>query len=109
MRSIFLAMVIEPNQIKGKPRKVGKVGSHPVWEMESKGGLSMVTVDREGKLETIGSGPLSAIARHIAENREKDIVWTEIRKSDYVDPQHFQHLLPEYEDLTDRLRERQGF
>lgn len=102
-------MVIEPNQIRGKPRKVGKVGANPVWELESKGGLSMICVDRDGKLETIGSGPLSAVARHIAENREKEIAWTEIRKADYVAPEHFVHLLPEYEELTDRLRERQGF
>ena len=101
-------MVIEPEQVRGKPRKIGKIGDAPVWQLESKGGLSMVVVDRGGKLETIGSGPEPAVARHIAEGLEKDIQWTEIRKSEYVPLECYQHLLPKYEALTRSLRQRQG-
>lgn len=102
-------MGIRPEEIDGKPKKIGKLGDAPVMLMTLKGGLNLVLAVRGGKAETLGAGPHPAVARHIAKKRtDGKVEWTDLSKSDWVDPAHFEHVLPKYEDLTDALRARQG-
>lgn len=82
-------------------KKVGKIGDLPVWELATTGGLHLIVAMRGGRIETLGTGPHRAVARHIARKREPKLELTELSKSDHVDVEHFQILLPEYEALTD--------
>jgi hypothetical protein len=101
-------MQIKAEHVESKKR-IGKLKGKPVIEIKTTGGFHMVVTSNEsGGFETLGTGPHKAVARHIAQKREPEIEWVELSKSDHVDPAHFQHLLPEYETLTNRLRELQG-
>lgn len=82
-------------------KQIGKIKDLPVWELATTGGLHLIVAMRGGRIETLGTGPHRAVARHIAMKREPDLVLTELSKSDHVDVEHFQVLLPEYEALTD--------
>ena len=99
-----MALIIDEKQLKGKPKKVGKLGGKPVWEAESKGGLFMVMANQDGKPELIGTGPHPDVARYMAEQRHEGLQWTELQKADRLELQHFQHLLPEYELLLARMQ-----
>lgn len=98
---------VTPEQIAYKKR-VGKVGSAPVIELATTGGLHMIVCARGGQAEVLGTGPHRAVARFIAKKREDKIEWTDLQKSDFVDPACFQDQLPKYETLTDEFRSRQG-
>lgn len=90
-------------------RQIGKLGSDPVWEIATIGGLHLVVAMRKGKAETLGIGPHRAVARFLAEKREPTLVIHELAKSDYVDPKYFAHLVDDYGQLTLRLRKADGF
>lgn len=96
-------MDISEKQLASKKR-VGKLGSSPVFELVTKGGLHLIVGTKGGKFETLGAGPHRAVARHIAKKREPEIDWNDLQKSDYVDPAHFQFVLPDYEVLTEQIR-----
>lgn len=85
-------------------KRVGKAKGKDLWHIKTKGGLHVIA-DYLGKV--VGSGPHRAVARHITERYEPDATWTELSKSDHYDVQDFQHLLPEYEALTEKLRKMQ--
>jgi hypothetical protein len=72
-----------------------------VIEVRLVGGLHMVVSANGPKVEVLGVGPHRSISRYIAEKKEPDIEWTELSKSDYVDPALFAFVLPKYEELTD--------
>lgn len=100
-------MNIRPEEIsKGYPKRIGRIGHAPVFEIGTKGGLFVVMSSKGGVWEPIGLGPHRAIARHIAKKKEPDMVLTELSKADHVDPQAYQRLLPEYEAATDQLAAR---
>lgn len=90
-------------------KKIGQLNGKPVIELVTTGGLHMVVTASGGGFETLGTGPHRAVARHIAMKRERDIMWTELSKSDHVDIEHFEWCLPRYEALTDRIRSEQGY
>lgn len=89
-------------------KKVGKIGNVPVIEIATTGGLHLVFAAKGGKFENLGAGPHRAVARHIAQKREPEIQWTDLSKADYIEPEHFQGLIPRYEGLTARIRSLQG-
>lgn len=89
-------------------KQIGKLGDVPIWELGLMGGLHLVVAARKGKAETLGVGPHRAVARHIAMKREPSMTVTELSKSDYYDPAHFQHLVPRYEAMSAAFREAQG-
>lgn len=101
-------MDITPDQIAYKKR-VGKIGSAPVIELATTGGLHLIVAARGGKGEVLGTGPHRAVARFIAKKREDKIEWTELEKADPVDEACFAFVLPKYEALTDEIRARYGF
>lgn len=86
-------------------KRVGTLGTRPVFQVGTKGGLHVMVMIKNGVVETIAAGPHAAVCRHIAKKRYDDIVFTDLAKGDYVDPSAFQHLLPQFEALTDRLRQ----
>lgn len=93
---------VTPDQVAYK-KKVGKLNGDPVFEVGLIGGLHMIMLHKAGKLEPLGAGPHRAVAQHIAKKRNPEIVFTELSKSDHVDLEHFEMLVPRYEELTDRL------
>lgn len=96
-------MNVPQNQIVFK-KKVGRSGSSDVTHIKTVGGLHLIT--KNGTV--LGSGPHRAVARKIASQFEPDIEWTELSKSDYVDPSVYASMLPEYEALTVAFRKAQG-
>jgi hypothetical protein len=84
-------------------KKVGKLGDTPIYEVGLIGGLHLIM--KAGSKSPLGAGPHRAVARHIAKKRNPEIDWTEISKSDYVEPQFYAAVLPKYEQLTDHLTE----
>lgn len=106
---------IEPKLLEGPPIKVGKLGKKDVYQYKTKGGLYMVGVSKVGGMEILGSGPHRAVARIVAEKEvakkaaeDDELVWTELSKSDHVPPEHYEFILPEYEELTGRMRKLNG-
>ena len=102
-------MNLEPSQLKQKPRKVGKTEEgKDIFEVETKGGLSLIVAPKDGGFETIGTGPHRAVARHIAKKRCPGIQWSDLHKSDAVDLPTIEALLPKYEALTLAYRKEHG-
>lgn len=97
-------MNIDAKQIDEKPKKVGHLNGKPVFHMRTKGGLHILVMQKNGSYETLGTGPHRAVARHIAAKYEPEIVWSELSKSDHVDPEAYAMILPKYEEITEALR-----
>jgi hypothetical protein len=90
-------------------KKVGKLGDAQVMEIGLIGGLHLIAkAGADGKATVLGAGPHRAVARHIAKKRNPEIEFTELNKSDHVEPQYFADLLPRYEVLTDEFQKLQG-
>ena len=101
-------MDLSKEQLAGKPKKVGTLGSKPVFALVTKGGYNLIVVPKgPTSYETLAVGPHKAVAKHIAAKLNKEIKWTELSKSEDVDPASFAHLLPKYEQLTSELRKKQ--
>lgn len=81
-------------------KTVGRVGKSQVMELGTTGGLHLVIVQKDGKPVVAGSGPHAAVARYIAQKQNPDIEYTELSKSDYMEPYLFMAIVPEYERLT---------
>lgn len=99
-------MDLTPKQIEQKPKKVGVLEGKPVYHLKTKGGLHLLVIQKASGYETLGTGPHRAVARHIAMTHEPGIVWTELSKSDHVDPEAYELILPKYVAITDALRSR---
>ena len=97
-------MNIDSKQIDEKPKKVGNLHGKPVFHLRTKGGLHILVMQKASGYETLGTGPHRAVARHIASKYEPDIVWSELSKSDHVDPEAYAMILPKYEEITEALR-----
>lgn len=93
---------LKPEDIQRK-KTIGTLDGAPVIEVETTGGFHMVVVAKGGSVRTLGTGPHKVVARYIAEKRNPSIKLTELAKADWVPVDAFQHLLPAYEALTDRL------
>ncbi len=84
-------------------KRIGMYKGNPVWELATTGGWHLVVGTKAGGQHTFGCGSHRAIARHIARKREASLEITELSKADYVPVEAFEHLLPQYEALTDRF------
>jgi hypothetical protein len=91
-------------QLARKPKKIGKLNGKDVQHLVTKGGWHVVVGTKDGQFEPLGVGPHPAVARFEAQRRAPDIQWTELNKSEWVDPIHFQDILPRYSAITDALR-----
>ncbi len=97
-------MNVTAKHIQSKKR-IGSLDGKPVIEVLTSGGLYMVVCNKNGNLETLGTGPHRAVARFIAEKREPRLEITELSKSDFLDQASIDSVLPKYEALTDRVNE----
>lgn len=89
-------------------KKIGNLKGMPVMETATTGGYHLITVMKNGQLQIIGLGPISPLARFVARKREPELEITELKKGDYIDPSHYIHLVPKYEEETVRVRKLQG-
>jgi hypothetical protein len=89
------------NHIASKKR-VGTLDGKPVVEIETTGGLYLLVMRKAAGVETLGAGSHKAVARYIAKKKHKNLEITELAKSEQVEPEHFAHLLPEWEAFTSR-------
>jgi len=99
---------IRPQEIESK-KQIGTLKGDPVIEIALKGGLHIVcTVAKAvgAGIRYLGAGPHRAVARWLAKKKEPGMQVTELAKSDHIEPQFFQHMVPEYEQLVDRLNAR---
>ena len=98
-------MQISMSQMSNKPHKIGKLGDSDVYETVTKGGLVMIATGKgDGKIsKVLGVGPHKAVARAVAQKREKDLQITALTKSQQGDTLYTQQILPEYISLTARV------
>jgi hypothetical protein len=95
-------MNVRPQEIARKER-IGTFKGRPVIELELKGGYNLVVSPKGNEVEYLGAGPHRAVARHIAKKRNPDLQITALSKADWIDPAHFEHLIPVYTEMTDAL------
>ncbi len=96
---------LEPVHIAQK-KKIGKVGSNPVFEVLTSGGLWVHILGKGAGFDILSTGPHKAVARYIAEQKEPNLEWTELSKSEWVPFEDYAHLIPKYMEMTDELRAR---
>ena len=102
-----MALDLSPVHIKLK-RRIGRLNTNPIFEVLTTGGLYLNILGKGAGFEVIATGPHQAVARHISMERHPGIEWTELSKSDYVDPQDYLFLLPKYRELAERFRSIQA-
>lgn len=86
-------------------KKVGTLAGRTVFQIGTKGGLHLLVMTKGAGVETISAAPHPCVARHIAKKRYDDIVFSDLAKSEDIPVAAFEHLLPQFEALTDRLRQ----
>lgn len=86
-------------------KRIGTLEGKPVVELMTTGGLYMVVTNKNGGVETLGTGPHRAVARFLAKKREPKLFITELSKSDWLDETAILSVAPKYEALTDRFNE----
>lgn len=97
-------MNITPEQLKGKPKKIGDLDGNPVMEVETKGGLFLVMTKANGKPKTLGVGSHPAVAAHIAERDFPGLKITELSKSEALEPQVLRAEVARSLPLTRRIQ-----
>ena len=95
-------MQISANQVQSK-KQIATLGGSPVFEIVTTGGLHIIALIKCGKLDVLGTGSHRAISRYLAEQKEPDLEWMDLRKADHVPLEYFQDLLPRYRRLTEQL------
>jgi len=95
-------MQIRPQEIDYK-KDIGTLDGNPVIELGLKGGLHIVLTTNGPRIDYLGVGPHRAVARFMAKKRRPDIQISELSKSEDVSPEHFQHLMPQYESMLGQL------
>lgn len=96
---------ITPNQLKGKPKKVGELDGLPVMEVETKGGLFLLMMKTShGKPKTLGAGSHPGVAAHIAERDFPGLKLTALSKSEALDPQILRAEVSRCLPITRRLQ-----
>lgn len=93
---------IRPQEIETK-KQIGTLKGRPVFEVALKGGLHIVCAALQAGVKYLGAGPHRAVARWLAKKKEPELKVTELAKSDHIEPQFFAHLVPQYEQLVDRM------
>jgi hypothetical protein len=86
-------------------KRIGTLDGKPVIELMTTGGLYMVVMNKNGNVETLGTGPHRAVARFLAKKREPNLVVTELSKSDWLDEAAIMSVAPKYEELAERFNE----
>jgi hypothetical protein len=98
-------MKLNQNEIEFK-KAVGKAKGKTLWHVKTRGGLHLIALDGG---EVVGAASHRAVARHIAEQHEPGLEWSELSKSEYYSPEDYAFLIPEGIEMTRRLRKAQGY
>lgn len=90
-----------------KPKKIGKLHGVPVFELCTKGGLNIVCVfNGASGTKILGAGPHRGFARYLALQKESDLLLDELSKSEELDPRCFDHLIPYWANVVDKMNEK---
>lgn len=89
-------------------KRIGHLGSTPVYGIGTVGGLHLVVAARSGGFETLGAGSHPGIARHLAK-QHGDVTYDSLDKSEDLDVKYFIDTLHEWVELTNQLRAAQGY
>lgn len=100
-------MEITSGQVAYKKR-IGKIGTQPVFEVGLIGGLHLVVMPQDGKVKTLGAGSHRAVARFMAKRENEGLEIDELEKGDFIEPATFAHQLPRYELMVRQLNEAAG-
>ena len=99
-------MVIPSDEIVYK-NIIGKLGNKTVYGIGTCGGLHLIEArSADGKREVIGAGSHRAVARHIAKKNNPDIEYTMLEKSQEINLKDFEDVLPFWEAVTDRVKNK---
>ena len=86
-------------------KQIGTLKGRAVVEIVTTGGLHLIVMQKAGGVETLGAGPHRAVARWMAKKKQPELEITELSKAEYIAPEHFSHLIPEFEELVSRCNE----
>jgi hypothetical protein len=95
-------MQIRRQDIKSKD-KIGTLKGRPVFEIACKGGYHVICSPNGPRIDYLGAGPHRAVARFIAKKTAPDLVINELSKGDWVDPEAYMHLVPDWVETTAAL------
>lgn len=95
---------IPQDQIEIK-KKIGKSKNKDLWYIKARGGYHVIA---KASGEILGAANHPAVARHIAEMHEPDLMWTELSKSDHYAYEDYAHLVDSAIELTNAFRKEQG-
>ncbi len=104
-----MSMIISKEQLDPKkpPRRIGRVKGVPVFEIFTKGGLSLVVMKNDGTgPKILGAAPHRALARHLAQIKEPEFFLEELSKSEEGNVDAFKHLVPHWSEVTDKINLR---
>lgn len=99
---------IEPKHLDGKPKIIGKIDGQDMYQLKTKGGLYMITKAKGKSFELLACAPHPAVGRALVNKKYDNVEFTALSKADHVDEAHYALLLPDYENLTDRMRDLNG-
>lgn len=100
-------MDIPPEQLAERPRKIGLSKGRDVYHLRTKGGFHVIAAVRGRQMETLGTGPLKAVAKFVAEKQDQ-IEWTELNKSDDPRLEDVAELVERYSEITTEVRKLRG-
>lgn len=97
---------VSPEDIR-ETKKIGQIGSDPVYQLDTIGGITLIMVknEEERKGEFIGAGTHPAMARFAARRRRPELQLTDLQKS-YQDPSIFEPYLPYFDSFVDSLNKK---
>lgn len=97
---------IPADQVKVK-RRVGHIGEDGCFLVGTKGGFNVVArvSKSSGKTTVLGCGSHAAIALHVAQKKEPNLVLTDLSKSDFVPTQAYIDRIPKWERITKALQQ----
>lgn len=96
---------IPQDQVEVK-KKIGKSKGKDLWYVKARGGYHVIS---KADGEIIGAANHPAVARHMAEIHEPDLMWTELSKGEHYAYEDYAHLVPEAVELTRAFRKEQGY
>jgi len=99
---------IQPKHLEGKPKNIGKIDGQPMFQLKTKGGLYIITKSNAKGFEMLAVAPHPAVARAIVNKKYDNVEFTALSKADHVDEAHYALILPEYEALTEKMRDMNG-
>ncbi len=93
---------LTPEHIKSK-KEIGKLKNNRVFHIETSGGLNVI-MTAGAVPDILALAPHKKLAKWLAQKKETEIEYNELEKSEPINIEHFKHLIPKYEKLTERAR-----